>query len=188
MAAGLASEHPESNAGWDAYLSPAVKEAQGEAREPLVVLSMAVGLVLLVTCANLANLLLVLSRQWLYVGLLGLSWAVSYGVTEALMAIRPGLDAVALGTDVGYLFFAVVLVVVCALLMEQPLSRALGMLARTLLPLGWGILCTAAMVFGLGRWLPVDSIGFALAAVVLISAAFVPMALPELRRLLSASR
>jgi putative ABC transport system permease protein len=60
-AAGIASDHPESNAGWDAYLSPAVKEAQGEARQPLVVLSFAVGLVLLVTCANLANLLLVRS-------------------------------------------------------------------------------------------------------------------------------
>jgi len=55
----VAEEHPRASAGWEPYLVPAQVQAQGEAKQPLVVLSMAVGLVLLVTCSNLANLLLV---------------------------------------------------------------------------------------------------------------------------------
>ena len=61
IAERLAREHPESNTGYEAFLVPAVRDAQGDSREPLIVLSAAVGLVLLVTCSNLANLLLLRS-------------------------------------------------------------------------------------------------------------------------------
>lgn len=57
----IAREHPESNSGLEAFLAPSVRDAQGDLREPLIMLSAAVGLVLLVTCSNLANLLLIRS-------------------------------------------------------------------------------------------------------------------------------
>lgn len=61
IAERLAREHPVSNAGVETYLVPAVQDAQGSSREPLTLLSAAVGMVLLITCANLANLLLIRS-------------------------------------------------------------------------------------------------------------------------------
>jgi predicted permease len=55
----MAVDHPDTDEGFGAYLGPAQAEAVGESRQPLFLLSAAVGLVLLVTCANLANLLMV---------------------------------------------------------------------------------------------------------------------------------
>jgi predicted permease len=58
-AARLAAEHPATNQGWDRIrLQPLRDEVLGDARTPLAVLSVAVGLVLLIACANLVNLLL----------------------------------------------------------------------------------------------------------------------------------
>jgi len=51
--------HPETNAGLEAYLIPAMTDARGGATQSLGVLGVAVGLVLLICCANLASLLLV---------------------------------------------------------------------------------------------------------------------------------
>ncbi|MBI5283343.1 MAG: ABC transporter permease [Candidatus Solibacter usitatus] len=59
LSARIAEAHPESSGGSQAYLVPAVRQIQGESRQPLSVLSAAVGIVLLITCSNLANLLLV---------------------------------------------------------------------------------------------------------------------------------
>lgn len=58
IAARIASEHPDGR-GWDSWISPALGEFTREARQPLLVLFVAVGLVLLIACANLASLLLV---------------------------------------------------------------------------------------------------------------------------------
>ncbi|HAX41930.1 MAG TPA: ABC transporter permease [Bryobacteraceae bacterium] len=58
IAARIAQSHPEAR-GWDAWLVPAQDEFTREARQPLLVLFAAVGLVLLIACANLASLLLV---------------------------------------------------------------------------------------------------------------------------------
>jgi predicted permease len=55
----LASERPDTNRGVDAGLTPLRESLTGAARAPLLLLLGATGLLLLLTCANLANLLLV---------------------------------------------------------------------------------------------------------------------------------
>src|SRR5262249_26811363 len=58
IAASLATEFPDSNAGRTAVVTPLRDEVLGETRPKLLVLQGAVGLVLLIACANVTNLLL----------------------------------------------------------------------------------------------------------------------------------
>ncbi len=56
IALGLAEAYPETNEGWQMAAASMRREIVGGARTPLLMLLGAVGLVLLVACANVANL------------------------------------------------------------------------------------------------------------------------------------
>ena len=58
IASRLSQEHPNGNEGWTVRVAPVIDFAVGDARKILWILFSAVGLVLLIACANVTNLLL----------------------------------------------------------------------------------------------------------------------------------
>ena len=58
VAAGLAAQHPDYDKGWDANVVSLRDQLSGALRPALLILLGAVGLVLLIACANLSSLLL----------------------------------------------------------------------------------------------------------------------------------
>jgi putative ABC transport system permease protein len=55
----LARDHPETNRGWKVRLRPLAEDSAGPLRPALLMLMSGVGCVLLITCLNVANLILV---------------------------------------------------------------------------------------------------------------------------------
>ncbi len=58
ISARLAKQYPDSNKGWSAKPSPLLDSVVGDVRPSLYILFAAVGLLLLISCANVANLLI----------------------------------------------------------------------------------------------------------------------------------
>ena len=100
VARGLEQEFPEFNSNWSACVTPLVDEFTGKAKTPLLILLGAVVCVLLIACANVANLLLarMASRGR------ELAVRVSLGATRAALArqlLAETMTIAAIGSAVG---------------------------------------------------------------------------------------
>ena len=109
LAARLAGEYPRTNTGWSVLLRPMHEDVVRDARPTLLLLMTGVGLLLLLACANVANLVLVRSvRRSAEIGVraalgAGRGRLVWHGASEVLVLVAVGALAAVpvalLGTD-----------------------------------------------------------------------------------------
>jgi putative ABC transport system permease protein len=102
MMARLAEKYPESNAGWKALLVPLVDSVTEHLRPALFLLAAAVSLVLMIACANVANLLLARSTARLR----EIALRVSLGASQARLLtqmVSENLVLAAFGAILGLL-------------------------------------------------------------------------------------
>ncbi len=99
IAEGLAREYPATNKGWSMQLRPLLEQRVGNLRGSLLLLVGAVGLVLLVACVNLANLML--ARGVARLGELAVRLAL--GATPRTLARAVFLESLALAVAGGAL-------------------------------------------------------------------------------------
>ena len=94
IAGGLARQYPDDNKNVaTTYLAPELGRLTGKSRKPLWILMGAVGLVLLIACANVANLLLARSSERVHEFIL----RTAVGASRAALARQVLIESLALG-------------------------------------------------------------------------------------------
>jgi putative ABC transport system permease protein len=122
LSIGIAEENPESNRGWSADVTPALEQIVGDVTTLVTIIAGAAGLVLLIGCVNVANLVLARSsatqREFAIQATLGAG-----RLTLLRRALAESLTLVGLGGGLGILL-AIVGVSVLKGLFPPDLPRA----------------------------------------------------------------
>jgi putative ABC transport system permease protein len=149
ITAALAGEYPSTNKGWGMTLRPLLEQRVGNLRGSLLLLIGAVGLVLLVACVNLANLMLARG-----VGRLGeLAVRLALGATPRTLARTVFLESLILaviGGAIGAALAAIALPLLAHTLPPGlvPRSSAIGVDGDAL-AFALGVSVLTGLVFGL---------------------------------------